>query len=181
MFPPRFSRLAAACRLLFTFILLAVAPAALAATLTGRVIDPDGRGVAGVRVVVATSIGTVVDRETNANGEFQVAALTGGSYEVRVLADGFQADPITVTLGGDETRALNLPLRVSAITESIVVSAAQIDVPLSRAADSVAVITAADLEARQIETVADALRLVPGLAVTRSGGRGTLTALFPRG
>ena len=182
MFPPRFSRLAAACRLLFTFfVLLAVAPAALAATLTGRVIDPDGRGVAGVRVVVATSIGTVVDRETNANGEFQVAALTGGSYEVRVLADGFQADPITVTLGGDETRALNLPLRVSAITESIVVSAAQIDVPLSRAADSVAVITAADLEARQIETVADALRLVPGLAVTRSGGRGTLTALFPRG
>ena len=46
MFPPRFSRLAAACRLLFTFfVLLAVAPAALAATLTGRVIDPDGRAV----------------------------------------------------------------------------------------------------------------------------------------
>ena len=109
MHSPRLSRLAAACRRLFTFfiLLLAVAPAALAATLTGRVIDPDGRGVAGVRVVVATSIGTVVDRETNANGEFQVAALTGGSYEVRVLADGFQADPITVTLGGDETRALN--------------------------------------------------------------------------
>src|SRR5438094_5543036 len=42
-------------------------------------------------------------------------------------------------------------------------------------------ITAADLEARQIETVADALRLVPDLAVTRSGGRGAITSLFPRG
>ena len=60
-------------------------------------------------------------------------------------------------------------------------SAAQIDVPLSRAADSVTVITAADLQARQIETVADALRLVPGLTVTRSGGRGAITSLFPRG
>src|SRR5206468_2473103 len=39
----------------------------------------------------------------------------------------------------------------------------------------------ADLEARQIETVSDALRLVPGLAVTRSGGRGAITSLFPRG
>jgi outer membrane cobalamin receptor len=183
MHSPRLSRLAEACRLPFAFFifLLAVAPAASAATLTGRVIDPDGRGVAGVRVAVTTSIGTVANRETDADGAFEVTALTAGSYEVRVLADGFQADPIAVTLGGDETRALSFRLRLSAIAESIVVSAAQIDMPLSRAADSVTVITAADLEARQIETVADALRLVPGLAVTRSGGRGALTALFPRG
>ena len=174
-----------ACRLSFSaFVLLmvmAAAPVAFAATLAGRVIDPDGAGVPGARVVVATSIGTVADRATDASGGFEVAALSDGSYEVRVIADGFQADPVSVTLGGDERRELSLRLRLSAIAESIVVSAAQIDVPLSRAADSVTVVTAADLEARQIETVADALRLVPGLAVTRSGGRGALTALFPRG
>jgi hypothetical protein len=54
-------------------------------------------------------------------------------------------------------------------------------VPLSRTADTVTVITAADLQARQIETVADALRFVPGLSIVRSGGRGAITSLFPRG
>ena len=38
-----------------------------------------------------------------------------------------------------------------------------------------------DLAARQTETVADALRLVPGFSVVASGGRGALTSLFPRG
>ena len=114
-------------------------------------------------------------------GACAVDHIAAGRYEIRVLADGFQADAVAITLAGDDAREVRVPLRVSALTESIVVSAAQIDVPLSRAADSVTVVTAADLRARQIETVADALRLVPGLAVTRSGGRGAITSLFPRG
>src|SRR5215475_9351550 len=72
-------------------------------------------------------------------------------------------------------------MRLSAVSESVVVSASQVDVPLSRAADTITVLTAADLEIRQIETVSDALRLVPGLTVTRSGGRGAITSLFPQG
>ena len=42
-------------------------------------------------------------------------------------------------------------------------------------------ITGAELQTRQITTVADALRQVPGLTVARSGGPGALTAIFPRG
>src|SRR5204862_2511858 len=52
---------------------------------------------------------------------------------------------------------------------------------LSRAADSVTVISADEIRAHQVETTADALRFVPGLTVTRSGGRGAITSLFPRG
>src|SRR5204862_249556 len=52
---------------------------------------------------------------------------------------------------------------------------------LSRAADSVTVISADEIRAHQVETTSDALRLVPGLSVTRSGGRGAITSLFPRG
>ena len=60
-------------------------------------------------------------------------------------------------------------------------SAAQVEVPLTRVADSVTTIDAPALEARQIDTIADALRLVPGLTVSRSGSAGGLTSLFPRG
>jgi outer membrane cobalamin receptor len=172
----------AACRLpFFLCVCVLLSRGASAATLTGRVADPDGRPVSGARVIVATAIGTAADRTTDASGAFSIEHIAAGKYEIRVLADGFQADAIAIALAADDTREVRVQLHISALAESIVVSAAQIDVPLSRAADTVTVITAADLRARQVETVADALRLVPGLTVTRSGGRGALTSLFPRG
>jgi outer membrane cobalamin receptor len=152
-----------------------------AATLSGHIFDPDGAAVAGAHVIVSTMLGTIADRESDDSGQFSIASLPAGTYDVRVVRDGFQADPIRVALGADDTRSVDVTLRVSALAESIVVSASQIDLPLSRAADAVTVITARDLETRQIETVADALRLVPDLAVTRTGGRGGITSLFPRG
>ncbi len=77
--------------------------------------------------------------------------------------------------------ALRVALHVSAVSESVVVSAAQVELPLARAADSVTVLAASDLRATQVETVADAMRSVPGVTVSRNGGRGSVTSLFPRG
>ena len=162
-------------------LLFLFASGASAATITGRVIDPDGRAVAGARVLATTAMGTAADRTTDASGAFAIDHIAGGRYELRVIADGFQAEPTRFTLAADEIRDVQLQLRISAVAESIVVSASQVDLPLSRTADSVTVITAADLRARQIDRVADALRLVPGLGVTRSGARGAITSLFPRG
>ena len=52
---------------------------------------------------------------------------------------------------------------------------------LERASERSRVITSAELKAQQVETLADALRGVPGQTIVRSGGRGALTSLFPRG
>jgi outer membrane cobalamin receptor len=154
---------------------------ASAATIAGQVTDPDGRGITAARILVVNSLGVVAEAVTESGGRYEIAQLDAGRYQVLVIADGLRTDPVDVALTADERRELSLRMRLSAIAESIVVSAAQIDVPLTSVADSVTVITAAELEARQIETVADALRFVPGLAVTRSGGRGAITSLFPRG
>ncbi|PWT80035.1 MAG: hypothetical protein C5B57_12905 [Blastocatellia bacterium] len=168
---------------LFSSILLVLVSATptAAATLAGRVVDPDARPMAGARVIVTSAIGTQGDRATADDGRFEVAGLTAGEYDVGVVATGFAADPVHITLTDNERRDVDIRMRISAVTESVVVSAAQVDLPLSRTADSVTVITAADLQARQVETVADALRSVPGLNVVRSGGRGAITSLFPRG
>ena len=179
----RVQRLAAACRLpVFTLLLILVSAAALsAATLSGRVLDPDGRPMAGARVLATNAFGTQADRSTGDDGRFEMAGLGAGDYNLRVIADGFIADPLHVTLTAGDTRDVELKVRLAAVTESIVVSASQVDVPLSATPDSVTVITGADLQARQVETVADALRTVPGLSVVRSGDRGAITSLFPRG
>ena len=143
-------RPAKACRLLFVTLglLSVIVSAASAATLTGHVTDPDGRGVPAARVVIATPIGTAAERTTDATGRFVVETLAEGRYDVLVVATGLAADPMTIVLSRDESRDISLMLHLSGIAESIVVSAAQVDVPLSRTPDTVTVVTAADLQAQ---------------------------------
>ena len=66
-------------------------------------------------------------------------------------------------------------------TEEIVVSATRIPTPEDESPASVTVITAQDMEIKQIRRVADALREVPGLSIVQTGTPGQLTSLFTRG
>ena len=160
---------------------LACARPAFGAGISGTVVGPDGQPIAGARVVVSGPISIAASVESNASGEFRIDQLDAGPYALRVVFDGFRADPLVLSLARDEDRPVAIRMQLSAWSESIVVSASQVDTPLSRTADSVTVLTSADLRAHQVESLADALRLVPGLAIARSGGRGGLTSVFPRG
>jgi vitamin B12 transporter len=66
-------------------------------------------------------------------------------------------------------------------TETVVVSATRTDVPLDQSPASVSLISADDLDQKQIERVSDALREVPGLNVVQTGAPGQLTSVFTRG
>src|SRR5437588_369 len=63
----------------------------------------------------------------------------------------------------------------------VVVSATRFDVPLDQSPASVSVIDSQDIENKQIERVANALREVPGLNVVQTGTAGQLTSVFMRG
>ncbi|HVI81254.1 MAG TPA: TonB-dependent receptor [Chthoniobacterales bacterium] len=65
--------------------------------------------------------------------------------------------------------------------EPVVVSATRFDIPLDQSPASVSVIDSQDIENKQIERAADALREVPGLAVVQTGTPGQLTSVFMRG
>lgn len=157
-----------------------IASRADAAVLTGTVVDPQGRAVPAVRVIIVGPLGSSVVR-TDADGRFEVPGLAGAAYRVMAEADGWHADAQAVSLADDEQRQLTLTLDVAGLAESIVVSASQVEVAAADAPASVTVIVAADLRARQSEDLAGALRPVPGLTVSRNGGRGALTSIFPRG
>jgi vitamin B12 transporter len=66
-------------------------------------------------------------------------------------------------------------------TEEIVVSATRLPIPEEESPASVTVITAQEMENKQIHRVADALREVPGLSIVQTGTPGQLTSLFTRG
>ena len=87
-----------------------------------------------------------------------VALITGVSLAARaqVATDTTRIDPVIVT-------ATRSPLSIG-------------DIPAS-----VTVLSGADLRARGVVSISDALREVPGIAVARSGSVGGVTSLFVRG
>jgi outer membrane cobalamin receptor len=163
-------------------LLAAVSPAAaqVAARVEGRVVDPQSQPVAGATVVAISLASPGVSVRTDREGRFVFDALGEGQYDFTAAAPGLFGEVRAVGVRPGVVQ-IDVPLRVSALNETLVVSASQIDQPLSRVADSVTVISGRDLEARQVQTLGDALGTVPGLTVARSGGPGTLTSLFPRG
>jgi len=170
--------------LAFTFF----AAAAAAGPVTGRVIDPDGRPVPGAVVLLVSDAHPMRSAVTGANGEFTVEAPDSGAFDLRVSAPGFRGElrgqaPFGPGSAGGQrpVQVGEIRLTLSAVSESIVVSAAQVEIPLSQASSSVTVISGEELRAQQVRSLSDALRYVPGLTVAAAGGPGAVTGVFPRG
>jgi outer membrane cobalamin receptor len=176
-----FVRLLSPALLVLLFNLLFSVRPACAGPVTGQVVDPDGRAVPGAVVMITDGTSVLARSVTLASGHFTLNAPDSGDFDVRIALDGFRGKPTAVT-GASAARDLGtIALEISAVSESVVVSAAQVEIPLSAASSSVTVITREDLQKHQVESVADALRVVPGLSVVTNGGRGAVTSVFPRG
>ena len=65
--------------------------------------------------------------------------------------------------------------------DTLVEGATRVATPLSQLGSSTSVITAEDIQRRQITSVAEALRTLPGVDVVRTGGPGNVTTVFIRG
>ncbi|MBV9742598.1 MAG: TonB-dependent receptor, partial [Acidobacteriia bacterium] len=98
----------------------------ITATITGRVSDPSGGGIAGAHVT-ATEVdrGTAWKTDTNAEGVYNLPRLPVGKYEVRVEATGFQTavrQPFDLVL--NQTARLDFAMTIGQVTQNLEVSAA---------------------------------------------------------
>ena len=161
------------------FCACASAASAQTGTLQGTVLDPQARPVAGARVTIAAGSSIVTTVVTRHNGTFGPIEIPEGEYALAATAPSLQAPsrPVIIKNVTDVT----LTLALSPITATAVVSAGQVDQPVTRVTDSVTIIDRSDLDARQTETATEALRLVPGFNLVANGGRGALTSIFSRG
>ncbi|HEX4159514.1 MAG TPA: TonB-dependent receptor [Rhizomicrobium sp.] len=71
--------------------------------------------------------------------------------------------------------------QITETPETVVVTATRIPTPRAKVASSITVITAADIAAKQQQTLPDVLADAPGLNVVQSGGPGGQTSVFMRG
>ena len=67
------------------------------------------------------------------------------------------------------------------LPDTIVVTATRIPTPEEQVASSITVVTADEIAARQLQTLPDVLKQVPGLNLVQSGGPGGQTSVFMRG
>ena len=68
-----------------------------------------------------------------------------------------------------------------AALQEVVISGSRTEATLADTGSAVSILTGAELEQRQIRLVSDALRAVPGVAVSRQGPIGTVTQVRIRG
>src|SRR5438128_454472 len=91
--------------------------------LVGTIRDEKGAEIFGAKVRV-TNVGTGLQRETTTagNGLYRALALPTGTYEVTAEAQGFATTTVKdIEIGVDQTRTLDLALRVSARAETVTV------------------------------------------------------------
>jgi len=94
--------------------------------------------------------------------------------ELRVALEGFRAEPVPVDASAAARDVGSLALTVSAVSETLVVSASQVEIPLSQSSSAVTVITGEELRDRQVTIVADALRSRQVVIINLQGADRTL-------
>lgn len=86
----------------------------------GVVTDPGGAAVAGARVTTASGAQTVTD----AQGRYELAALSAGRHVVTVSAEGFSTTTREVTVDAGATRSADFALALASREERVEVRAA---------------------------------------------------------
>jgi Carboxypeptidase regulatory-like domain/TonB-dependent Receptor Plug Domain len=157
-------------------------------SMSGRVVDASGGGIPEA-VVTANEPAKQVNARTvtTRDGEFSLAGLLPGNYNLTVEARGFKKlSRANIPLDAQDKLALgNIPLEIGAVTESIQVEASAVLLQTESVERSEAIV------GKQIQNIEvngrnplDMAKLVPGIVSTANvsvGGVGGLSSVYVNG
>src|ERR1700722_8198418 len=100
------------------------------ATVSGRITDPNGQVVPEVQVqLVNTLTNVALTTKTNAEGLYVIANVPPGPYRILVVKEGFKEIVRTgLFLHVQDSAAENFSLLIGSVTESVTVTATQLNV-----------------------------------------------------
>src|ERR1700730_12236511 len=141
--------------------------------IVGTVQDEKGAAIAGAKItVINPGIGLQRDATTAGNGIFRVIAIPNGMYEIRAEAPGFATLLVKdIEISVDQTRTLDLVLRVSARAETVTVEASA-DLTQTESSKLGEIIDNRKVEDLPLNgrDFAQLARLNPGVSVSGGGG-----------
>jgi iron complex outermembrane receptor protein len=145
---------------------LAQAPPAATGEIAGVVVDAAARPVAGAAVLVVELHRTVA---TAGDGEFTVAAVPAGSYNLQVFSDRAGVAVAEVRVAAGETRRVEVVLGLAEHQEEIVVSAGAEPRSALEVAQPVSVLSGEELARRAQASLGETLAEQPGVSSTYFG------------
>jgi vitamin B12 transporter len=166
-------------RAVVSLVLLSVS--VLAADLKIRVLDPHSNAVADAQVSLfpANEYTPRAVLTTSGEGMISLPGLADGYYRLQVLAPGFAAQTVDVSV--PQASVLTVNLAVAGASEIVVVTATRTPVPEQESGASVATLESGQLQVMQPVAASDAIRFLPGAVVNTVGQRGGQSSLFVRG
>ncbi len=144
-------------------------------TVSGRLTDSAGGVLQGARVELEPSGASTV---SNTQGEFTIADVAPGTYEMKVNFVGFAPFTSQVTLAAGQTVRADAMLEVASKNEEVVVTAQRVhgeadEVNRTRTADNVLqVLTAEVITSLPNANIADAVGRLPSVTLERDEGEG---------
>ena len=151
------------------------------AAIQGTVYDPQGRVVSAAKVSLLSAMVAVGSTQTDSKGEYRFSGLLPGTFTIAANAPGFTAPLQEVTVASGEMRTADLHLALTAVQDQVLVSASLGGALAPQTGSSVTVVTQQEIQNEGADTLADALRNVPGVAINRTGQLGAVTSAFVRG
>jgi outer membrane receptor protein involved in Fe transport len=134
--------------------------------ISGRIVDTSGAVLPGA-TVTATHTGTGVTRTTTSSdtGDFSMPDLPLGTYDVEATLQGFQGQKVQVEVSVSRISGIEIRLGVSAVAETIQVSASAVTI------DTVSTALSAIVQPKQVQDLplngrdfTRMLQLAPGVA-----------------
>lgn len=151
-------------------------------TITGHVNDPQGASLPGATVTLyAREHAFRVTTTTDSTGMYSFEKLMPGEYLVEAQAEGFASARARRVVVNRGTATIDIPLELSGLRSSVVITAADTPQPVDEVSKAVTVVAQQDIDERDESAIAESLRTVPGLRVQQLGGPGSFTSIKTRG
>ena len=167
-------------KIVFLLIVLAAVAASAqdSASVTGTVRDASGASVANAQVTVsAADRGINRETSTNSDGEYSVAALPPGSYNIVVTAQGFQKfQAKDVILRVAQKARVDVPLQVGATTTEVTVEGASVAQVETQSSDLSGTVTGKQISQLALNgrNFTQLVTLVPGVSNQTGQDEGTV-------
>ena len=144
------------------------APAQPAGHVTGSVADATGRPLASVEITLRGAVERTA--ETNSSGNFELAHVPDGPYELLAALEGFAPLRRTIRVTAGESLTLSLTLSVGLIERTVVTAARLGEADVQTTPMAVSVLSGSMLERGASYTVAQIAGLAPSVTFSQNTG-----------
>lgn len=137
-------------------------------SLNGKVFDSNGELIPNASVSIRNvSNGREINLQTDSKGEFFAGNLVKGNYRIIVEANGFSTYSEETII--DSSRSLQIGLNIGNISEDVTVTATRTQVVSTETAVPMSVLNRQELERKNVNTIGDAFRNLPGVSTVNEG------------